>query len=475
MVDIENIILQNLFHNKNYVSKVLPYLKKRYFDDISEQIIFTEIKSYIKKYKKLPSYSVIKIGVSKLNNISEKQYDNISDYVTNLEKIGKETYELSWLLDETEIWCINQSVYQAVSEAAEMINNKKDLSTLPDMMRKAVSIEFQSKLGSDFFDKKDINNRWEYYTMTKIKYPTHIKKLNTITNGGIEPKTINILMGDYGCGKTNALISLGAGHVMDKRKVLYVSLEMSREQIGQRFDAHFLKIPINEIELLDESNFKKTLSNLGHDELLRIEEYPTSMAGVNHIRALLNDLKVKENFIPDILIVDYLNIMKSTMVSKNKGSYEYVKSITEELRAVAVEYELGIWTATQTNRGASNSNDIKKSDTSESYGVGATVDLQIGLITPEDLKKQGIQIWKDLKDRYSGSDGLKFAVRIDFSRASVIDYVGDISQIFDEDEDVKFNSKKQDKIIKIKKNLTSSKNNDTIHTIKDKFMELVDG
>jgi replicative DNA helicase len=471
LTNIELIILKNLFINKKYTSKILPFIKTKYFTNPIQHIIFKIIKRYVHKYKKVPSYSIVKVEIDKLKNVSEARYKALLEYLNTIQNLKKEDWNYNWLVDETENFCKIQSAEIAVMQAIEMIEKKESLTSLPLLLQKAVNVDFQLKLGMDFFDDGCIDERWDKYNKKAIKYPSRIKKLRDITNGGVEPKTINLLIGDTGTGKTNALVSLAADYVRDGFNVLYVTLEMSDIKIGMRFDANFLNTPINEITCLDKDNYKTTLKNFGFDKRLRLKEYPTSSIGVSFIKSLLDELLIKEDFKPDIVMIDYLNIMKSDQMPKSKGSYEYVKSIAEEVRGLAVEYELAVWTATQSNRDASDRNDMGKTHTSESYGVPATLDLMIALISPDDLKEQNIQIWKDLKDRYSGSDPKKFAVLVDYSRAKITEYRGDTSELFNESEKVKFEDKKKTKLNKIKSLTLDEKN---VKVIKKGFGDLIE-
>ena len=474
MVTTELIIFKNLFENKEYTSKVLPFLKVQYFtvQRQDQRVIFKLIRAYIKEYKRMPTYTGIETALQKYDGISETVFKESINFLKEIKDLEKDDWDFLWLIDEAESFCKIAALEIAIMKGMDRIDKNEKISDLPDIMKTALSIDFNITLGLNYFSKDEINERWARYHEKKEKFPCKIEGLKRITNGGVERKTLNIFMGDTGAGKTSNLVSLACDYVENGYKVAYFSFEMDEYKICHRIDAHFLQTPINEIEFLEEEHYKATLSSMGYKDALIVKEYPEGMANIADIRLMIDDLKLKKNFIPDILFIDYINIMDSTRCTKQVGSYQYVKNITEEVRGFAKEYNIAIWSATQSNRAAGGRNDINKGDTSESYGLPMTVDLLMGIYATTAMKLRGVQVWKDMKDRYTGSEGKKVVISPNFATATARDYQGDTSDLLEEIEEVMNRDNRNDKIQNMH-DIYSDENVDTTNEIKEEFKELL--
>jgi hypothetical protein len=471
MISFELIIFKNFFENKEYTSKVLPYLKSSYFtvQRQDQKIVFNLIKNYVKQYKRMPTYSGIKTMLQKHDKISETIFTDSVKLIEQVEQMKLDDWDFQWLIDETEEFCRMAALEIEIVNGMDRIDNKEKLSDIPDRMKKALSIDFNVTLGLDYFSEEEIDNRWTRYHEKKYKFPCKIEGIQQITNGGIERKTLNILMGFLGTGKTSSLVSLACDYIENGFNVIYFSFEMDDYKICHRVDARFLQTAINEIEFLDENHYKETLRNLGYENKLIVKEMPEGEADINDIKIMLDDLKLKKNFIPDIIFIDYINIMGSTKHTRRDGTYQYVKSVTEEVRAFAKMNNYGVWSATQSNKDSDGKNDVGLSNQSESVGLPQTVDLHIAIIEPSDLQKRGLQIWKNLKDRYSGLKDKKFVVKPNFDIAMTRDFKGDTGDILDELEEVR-NSKRSEKIENMR-NLFE--NEEKTNEIKEGFQELL--
>jgi replicative DNA helicase len=210
---------------------------------------------------------------------------------------------------------------------------------------------------------------------------------------------------------------MASNNLAQGRNVLYITAEMAEEEISMRIDANLLDVEMSEIEKLSKVTYEKLINRLRSKTAgkLVVKEYPTAAAGAAHFRHLLNELRLKKNFVPDIIYIDYLNICASSRLRAGKvSSYEYVKAIAEELRGLAIEFGVPIVTATQLNRSGYGSSDPDLTDTSESFGLTATADFMFALVQNEQLAEAGQILVKQLKNRYNSPDKMrKFMIGVD--------------------------------------------------------------
>jgi len=405
-MNLEKVILSNLIENEQYSRKVIPYLQGDYFSEPSERIIYELINHFILKYNKLPSKEILHIELSKAKNIEQRLETNCKQIIDNL-KSEEENYE--WLVDQTEDFCKNKALGKAIVDAYQIWDGKQGDITkeaIPSILEKALSVSFDENIGHDFLD--DWEERYEFYHKKENKIPFDLDILNKITDGGLSNKTLSVVIAGTGVGKSFFMCHCAAANLMMGKNVLYITMEMAEEKIAERIDANLLNVPIKELAYLPKAIFEEKILRVKSRTLgkLKIKEYPTSTAGSANFRHLLNELKLKEKFIPDIIYIDYINICCSSRVKMgaNMNSYQYIKIISEELRGLAVEFNLPIVTATQTNREGLDNSDIELSNTSESIGLPFTVDLMFALATNEKLESLGQILVKQLKNRYGPLD-----------------------------------------------------------------------
>lgn len=410
MHTIESTIFSNLVTNQEYFARVFPYVKTEYFREQSDQTIFKLIQKYAHEYKKPPSKEAIKITLDKLNNITETEYQECCEKIKQLAPVPE---DLGWLVNETEAYCQQQAVNNALAEGLrikenydrpleERDNRIPDIGVIPDLMKDALSVCFDTSIGHSYFD--DWEARWAKYIEKTDKIPCGIRMLNIIMNGGVERKTLNVILAGTNVGKSLALCHLAADYLTQGYNVLYISMEMSEDVVAKRIDANLLDVSMDDFDTLTKNSFaskvKKKRESISKGEIV-IKQYPTAGAHVGHFNSLLSELKLKKNFVPDIVIVDYLSICASSRIrGGSDNSYHLVKTIAEELRGFAVENNVVLWSAAQTTRGAWGASDINMEDTAESAGLPATVDLLLGVIETEETVEMGQQMVKQLKSRY---------------------------------------------------------------------------
>lgn len=425
-MNLELVILKNLIYNEEYLRKVLPFLKPEYFSNKIEKTIFNEIIDFTGKYNNSPTPESLKIAVGELN-ITQDEVDNLATYINEIESNKKDSTKLEWLIDKTEEFCQEKSIYNAVLNSISILDGAdktNDKGAIPKILSDALSVSFDNSVGHDYLE--DAVSRYEYYHRQESKIPFDLDYFNKITKGGLSTKTLNVILAGTGVGKSLFMCHVAAACMAQGKNVLYITMEMAEERIAERIDANLLNVTMDELMDLSEESYIKKVKRVHSKTVgkLLIKEYPTASASATHFRTLLNELNLKRNFIPDIIFVDYLNICCSSRlkVGSNINSYTYVKAIAEELRGLAVEYDLPLVTATQTTRSGFNSSDPGMEDVSESFGLPATADMMFALISSEELEQLNQIMVKQLKNRYSDlTHHKRFTIGIDRAKMKLYD------------------------------------------------------
>jgi len=420
---IEQIIFNNLVHNEDYARKVIPFLKDEYFSDHSEKIVFRLIDSYVKNYNSFPSKEALAIDLTNANNVGEVAFKQCKEIIERIE-IDTNT-KIDWLLDQTEKFCQEKAVYNSIMKSIEIIDDKSgklSKGAIPQILSDALAVSFDTHIGHDFIE--DADSRFEFYHTKEKRIPFDIEYMNNITQGGLPMKTLNIAMAGTGVGKSLFMCHCASSNLMQGLNVLYITLEMAEERIAERIDANLLDVTIDDLKVLPKESYDKKINRVKNKTTgkLVIKEYPTACAGSANFRHLLNELKIKRNFIPDIIYIDYLNICTSSRIKNgaNVNSYTLVKAIAEELRGLAVEFNVPIVSATQTNRAGFADSDVGLENTSESFGLPATADFMFALITTEELQELGQIMVKQLKNRYNDPGiNRRFVVGVDRSKMRI--------------------------------------------------------
>ena len=418
--NIQQTILRNLLSNEDYLRKVIPFLKKEYFEG-EHKIVFNEIVSFVNKYNKLPTKESITVDMTTAGTL--EPVSELVDIVFTPEPVNEE-----WLLNSTEKWCQDRAIYLAIMESINVIDGKNQSLTknaVPEILSDALAVSFDTNVGHDYIDNSD--DRFDFYHRVEDRLPFDLENFNDITKGGIPNKTLNIALAGTGVGKSLFMCHVAASSLMQGKNVLYITLEMAEERIAERIDANLFNLPIDQLESLSKKMFDDKIAKIAKRNIgkLIVKEYPTGAAHASHFRALLNELKLKKQFEPDIIFIDYLNICSSSRMKGLGGainSYSYVKAIAEELRGLAVEFNVPVFSATQTTRSGYSNTDVGLEDTSESFGLPATADFMFALISTEDLQRLGQMMVKQLKNRYNDPTYKKrFVVGVDRSRMRLYD------------------------------------------------------
>lgn len=420
----EKLILRNLIQCEPYLRKVLPYLTEALFENKSEQILFAEIRNYIDKYNSPPTKEALLVVMENMTGINQDQYN---EAVALVDEVTQSTPEekFDWLVDVTEGWVQDRTLHMALVKAIAVYDGTdKDIpkTALPELLSKALAVSFDPDVGHDYLE--DADERFQFYHTVQERIPFDLEMLNTITNGGLPKKTLNVFVGGVNVGKSLVLCHVAAAALKQHKKVLYLTMEMSEESVSQRIDANLMGVTMQQVVEMDKAEFDhkigKLKSNL-HGKLI-IKEFPTSAAGAHHFKAELSELKLKKQFIPDIVIIDYINICASSRVRMGNGvnTYLYIKMIAEELRGLAVEMKLPIVTATQLTRDGAGNSDPDMTDVAESFGLPATADWMVALIYDE--QRPDMLLFKQIKTRYSNiSKNTKFEIGCNRDKMQLFD------------------------------------------------------
>ena len=426
MSDMQTVVLRSFFTNEEYMRRVVPFMQPEYFEG-TYQALFKEYAKYVAKYNGLPSIESFRISLGDSEKMTAEQMSQASDILPDLFVKDNDT-DLTWLMDQTEKWCQDRALFNAVMESISIIDGKHQTlskNALPDILSKALAVTFDNSIGHDYLS--DADSRYEFYHRVEERIPFDLDYLNRITKGGLPNKSLNIILAGTGVGKSLFMCHCAAAALSQGKNVLYITLEMSEERIAERIDANLMDIPLDQIETLSKDMFTTKVDKISQKTQgkLIIKEYPTGQAHTGHFRGLLNELKLKKKFVPDIVYIDYLNICTSSRMKGLGGSintYSYIKAIAEEIRGLAVEFDLPIMSATQTTRSGFSNSDPGLEDTSESFGLPATADLMLALVSNDELQALNQILVKQLKNRYSDpSVHKRFVVGVDRSKMKLSD------------------------------------------------------
>ena len=424
---LEHSILKNLIYNDSYCRKVLPFISADYFADDAEKVVFKEVNEFVNKYKSLPTHEALVINFTESKSLTETQVRTSISLLNEIHEHRDEPTEEQWLIEQTEKFCQDKAIYNAIMESVSILddkNHKTSKGEIPKLLSDALGVSFDSHIGHDYIN--DAEERFDFYHRVEERVRFDLDFFNKITKGGLPVKTLNIALAGTGVGKSLFMCHVAASCISQGRNVLYITLEMAEERIAERIDANLLNIDIQELHTISKQDYDRkfeVLRNKTQGKLI-IKEYPTASASTLHFRSLLQELHLKKNFKPEIIFVDYLNICSSARMKPGNSvnSYTYIKAIAEELRGLAVEFAVPIVSATQTTRSGFTNSDPGLEDTSESFGLPATADFMFALITTEELEQLGQIMVKQLKNRYSDPNNYKrFVIGIDRSKMKLYD------------------------------------------------------
>jgi replicative DNA helicase len=416
--------------DEEYTRKTLPFIKGEYFQESSEKLLFSEIESYVNKYNTMPTQEALAIEIDKRINLTDEQHKKTIALVKQI-TIDPEVLDTKWLIDATEDFCQEKAIYNGIMQSIQILDDKNknnaeklDKGSIPKILADALSVSFDNHIGHDFID--DAETRYDFYHKVERRIPFDLDYLNRITKGGLAEKSLNIVLAGTGVGKSLFMCHCAAANLTMGKNVLYITMEMAEERIAERIDANLMNVELDRLIGMPKETYLKKVESLREKTKgkLIIKEYPTASANVNHFAHLLNELKLKRQFVPDIIYIDYLNICSSSRMKMGSSinSYTYIKAIAEELRGLAVEHKVPVVSATQTTRSGFTNSDVGLEDTSESFGLPATADLMFALISTDELADLNQIMVKQLKNRYSDpTTNKRFVIGVDRAKMKLYD------------------------------------------------------
>ena len=430
---IENTIISSLFFNEDYTRKVLPFIKEEYFGNRVEQLLYGEIFKFVEKYNNLPTKDAMLIELGQRKDINEEELNHLKDYVNQIENTEPDE---KWLTETTEKFCKDRAVHNAVLSGIKILDGKdkkQSAEAIPHILSDALAVSLDKSVGHDYIE--DADDRFKWYHTKEKRYQFDLDYMNRITKGGVPSKTLNIALAGTGVGKSLFMCHLASSYLLQGLNVLYITLEMAEERIAERIDANLLDVTMEDLHDMPKQLYEGKITKLREKTQgqLVIKEYPTASAHSGHFKSLMNELALKKSFRPDVIFIDYLNICASSRFKGgNISSYFYVKAIAEELRGLAVEFNVPIFSATQTTRTGYVSTDIGLEDTSESFGLPATADFMFALISNEELEALGQMKVKQLKNRYNDpSINRAFIIGVDRAKMRLYDVQQKAGEIVD--------------------------------------------
>ena len=433
---IEITILRNLVFNEDFTRKALPFVKPHYFNKKEEQLLFEQINKFVQEYKNLPTKESLLIELNQRKDINEEQLKQVKETLSTLQH---EEVEQQWLLDTTEKFCKDRAVHNAVLDGIKILDNKdkkRSPEAIPHILSEALAVSFDNHIGHDYIG--DAQARFDWYHTKEKKYKFDLSFFNKITKGGVPSKTLNVALAGTGVGKSLFMCHAASAFLTQGINVLYITLEMAEERIAERIDANLFDVTIDDLHEMPKQLYDTKLTKLQGKTTgkLIIKEYPTASAHSGHFRSLLNELALKKSFKPQVIFIDYLNICASARFNGgNISSYFYIKAIAEELRGLAVEFDMPIFTATQTTRTGYVSTDIGLEDTSESFGLPATADFMFALMSNEELEALGQMKVKQLKNRYNDpAMNRSFIIGVDRPKMRLYDVENTAQNIVDSNQ-----------------------------------------
>jgi replicative DNA helicase len=421
---LEQTIIKNLIKNEKFTRKVLPFLKTEYFSNQEDRLLFKEVAGFVLKYNQQPTFDALEIEIDNIRGSTDETVKSIKETLKELNADTNLTNE-DWLVESTEKFCQERAIYNAITSSLEIMNGKSKLEkgAIPQLLSDALAISFDPNIGHDYMEQSE--DRYEYYHRLEERISFDLEFFNKITKNGVPKKTLNVVMAGVGVGKSLTLCHFAASYLSMGKNVLYISLELAEQEVSKRIDANLMNITLDDLMLLPKDVYKSKIEKLKqktHGKLI-VKEYATSTASTTHFRSLLNELNLKKNFVPDVIMVDYLNICASSRIKPGvANSYTYIKAIAEELRGLAVEFNVPVWSATQLTRSGYGSSDPDLTDTSESFGLPATADFFIALVTNETMEQLKQYQVKQLKNRYNDpSMNKRFVIGVDRAKMKLYD------------------------------------------------------
>jgi replicative DNA helicase len=275
---LEQTILKNLIYNEDYTRKVLPFLRAEYFTDNTEKVVFKEVFDFINHYKNPPTHEALVINFTEKKNLTEPQVREAIELVKELDLAKSEPTETQWLIEQTEKFCQDKAIYNAIMESVAILDDKghkKTKGEIPQLLSDALGVSFDNNVGHDYI--QDYDARYDSYHKVESRVRFDLDLFNKITKGGLPIKTLNIALAGTGVGKSLFMCHVAGGALSQGHNVLYITMEMAEEKIAERIDANLLNIDLNELHTLPKTDYERkfeVFKNKTHGKLIKCITFP---------------------------------------------------------------------------------------------------------------------------------------------------------------------------------------------------------
>ena len=388
-----------LITDRDFLQQIADIVSPDYFDNDAGKWIIRKTLKYYNEYKTVPTMEVFKVELERLNR--ELQNVAVKDLLKQAYKASKAT-DLGFVKDTFLDFCKNQTLKGALMKSVDLLE-LGDYDDIRSLIDKALKAGTERDIGHEYITELEDRFRDEARSVIETPWPL----INKLLCGGLGQGDLGLIAGGPGGGKSWALISLGAQAVKLGFTVIHYTLELSEKYVGRRYDACFTEIPVGDI-MENKDQVKNRLDNLRGG--LYIREYPAGQATVNTIHAHLEKC-IQQNIEPDLIIVDYADLLTS---KSSKEKRDKLDDIYTNLRGLASEMKLPIWTASQVNRSGAREEIIQGDRMAESYSKMMITDFAMSLSRSAEDKENGTGRWHIMKNRY-GADGITYDSVMDTS------------------------------------------------------------
>ena len=391
-------VITSLLTDKSFLQQIADIIDPKYFESDANNWIVQTILDYQKEYKSSPTLEVMKVKLEKVEHDVLKE-----QIVGHLKDAWKytESEDLAYIKDQALDFCKNQEIKKAILSSVELLKNG-DYDGIKSTVDNAL------KAGAD----KDIGH--EYMSSIEERYTDAVRHvqstpwevINELTDGGLGKGELGVMVAPAGIGKSWALMNIGADAVKKGKTVLHYTLELNEAYVGLRYDSVMTGIANQNLKHYQD-DIKEQLSKIKGE--LIIKYYPTKTVSVMGIRGHVEKC-IMQGKKPDVIIVDYADLLRGHGQEKRHE----LEGIYEDLRGMAGEYEIPVWTASQANRSALEEDIIDASKVSESYGKVMVADFVISLSRKVQDKLAGTGRWHVIKNRF-GPDGITLPSKMNTS------------------------------------------------------------
>lgn len=427
---LEKIIISSLLNDGDYARKVLPHVQPMFFSTNEAATVVDMLLVYNEKYSTLPTKDALLVELESTKMLSTEAYTHAN---LLLEQVFKPEIVASvcdldevWRLDKTEKYFKQQSCHIAVLQSISILegeDKKVAPEAIPGILEEALNISFDTDVGHDYFD--DAEDRFDYYHRTDVRIPFLLTALNNVTNGGAVKKSLIVPVAPTGVGKSFFMTAWAAFLLKLGYNVLYITLELPEEKIGERIDANLMDIAINDLGTVPKDVFTNKINDLKRTHLgkLKIKEYPSSGFNALILKGLIGELKAKNKWKPDIVMIDYLNLVSPLSAINGSDTYNSLKNAAREIRSVAMELDIVTVAPTQTNREGVGAADYSLTEISESMGIAHYADMIFGLIETTELAENMQLRIKQLKNRWGDiNKPSSFVISVNKAKMQMHDY-----------------------------------------------------